>query len=92
MILHFTPDMESPKVWIRTDWAGDDEPVLFVDNQALVRHCIKGGIPYINERWLMSDRFYADMVGNGTFIPIADLNQAKSVCEEKGWPEYAVNL
>ena len=93
MVLHFNPlAMDKPMVWVKVEEDGNTEPSLFITNDALVRHCIHGDTPSPNERWLMGDKFYNELVEGGKFIPIADLRDAETICEEKGWPKYEVDL
>ena len=93
MFLHFDKSyMEKPRVWVKVEDAVDQPVSRFVDNQALVRHCVKGDMPSINEVWLISDRFYGEMVRKGIFTPIADLKEAEGICEELGIPTYSVEL
>ena len=49
-------------------------------------------MPGINEVWLVSDRFYGEMVRRGIFTPIADLKEAEGICEELGCEPYSVEL
>ena len=93
MVLHFNPlTMDKPSVWVKVEENGNTEPSLFIDNQALVRHCVHGDTPAPSERWLMGDKFYGEMVRKGEFVPITDLKEAESICEDKGWEKYEVEL
>lgn len=93
MFLHFDKTyMDKPRVWVKVEDAVFPPVSRFVDNQALVRHCVKGAMPAINEVWLVSDRFYGEMVRKGIFTPIADLKEAEGICEELGIPTYSVEL
>lgn len=93
MVLEFNPlAMPKPRVWVKVGENGNTEPSLFVDNQALVQHCVNGRDPSPSEKWMMSDKFYGLMVREGKFIPVSDLNEVNSICESKGWDKYEVDL
>ena len=93
MFLYYNPlVMDKPMVWVKVEEDGNDEPSLFISNDALVRHCIHGDTPSPTERWLMGDKFYNDRVAIGQFVPIKDLREAEAVCKEKGWPKYEISF
>ena len=93
MVLHFNPlTMDKPRVWVKVEENGNTEPSLFIDNQALVRHCVHGDTPAPSERWLMGDKFYGEMVRKGEFVPITDLKEAEGIALEMGWPKYEVDI
>lgn len=93
MVLHFNPEtMDKPKVWVKVE-SDNEEPSLFLNNEALVRFSISSmNKPRIDERWLITDEFYGKMVRMGLFVPIDDLNQVDSITEELGWPTYEIDL
>lgn len=90
MFIYFNPDlMDMPKVWVKVSPTNDDEPSLFIDNNAMVRYTLnQDSKPSIEERWLITDRFYGEMVRKGFFAPIDDLNEIENMCEQLGWPKY----
>jgi hypothetical protein len=95
MILYFDHNiMTAPKVWVKvSDNDTDNEPSLFVVNDAVVRYCIdKNNLPSITEQWYISDRYYGKMVREGKFVPVDDLAQCDRICEELGWPNYLMDL
>ena len=93
MFIHYNPDhMDNPKVWVKVDDTGE-EPSVFIDNKAMVRFAIdKTYKSSIIERWLITDRYYGEMVQKGEFVPVDDLTQADRICEELGWPAYCIEL
>ena len=93
MVLHFnTETMDKPKVWVKVE-SDNEEPSLFVDNDAIVRFSINPDFkPSISERWLITDKFYGKMVREGFFVPIDDLKEADRITEELGWPAYRISF
>ena len=93
MVFHYNPlTMDRPKVWVKVDDT-QEEPSLFVDNNAIVRFAISSmNKPRIGERWLITDEFYGKMVREDKFVPIDDLNQTDRITEELGWPAYEIDL
>jgi hypothetical protein len=94
MFLHFNPlTMDKPKVWVKVSDTDDTEPSLFIDNTAFVRFAIDNtSKPSITERWLISDRYYGEMVRKGEFVPLDDLAKCDAITEELGWPAYVVDF
>lgn len=94
MVLYFEPKtMTAPKVWVKVSDDTDNEPSLFVDNDAMVRYTInKNYRPSITEQWHITDKYYGKMVREGKFVPVDDLAQCDRICEELGWPHYLMDL
>lgn len=93
MIVRFNEYLPAPEVWIKASDNEENEPSLFVKNEAVVKFAINPDyIPDITERRLFTDGYYKSMVEQGKFVPISDLNEVEKVCKEKGWPEYKFEL
>ena len=93
MVIFFNPTiMSKPEVWVKVE-SDNDEPSLFINNNAFVRHSINpNSKPSITERWLIGDEYYGRMVREGHFVPITDLNQADGITLELGWPSYEIDF
>lgn len=74
----------TPRVWVKV--ANENGYSLFVDNNAIVKMTIKAIDHFgIRDKWMISDGYYGDQVMKFNFIPVADLNEAESVCKERGY-------
>ena len=93
MIVRFNEYLPAPEVWIKSSDNEENEPSLFIKNEAVVKFAINPNyIPDIGERRLFTDGYYKSMVEQGKFVPVNDLNEVARVCKEKGWPEYSLTL
>lgn len=76
---------DKPKVWVKVDDDIFDELSLFVDNDALIGFSIgvvkKFGI---RDKWYISDPYYGQCVREGKFVPIDDLREVESICNDLG--------
>ena len=93
MFLYFNSlTMDKPKVWVKVDDT-ETEPSLFIDNNALARISVNPNYkPSVIERWLISDRYYGEMVRKGEFVPIDDLAECDAITEQLGWPAYVIDF
>jgi hypothetical protein len=95
MFLHYNPTyMNAPKVWVKVDDTGE-EPSVFVDNYALVKASVNPDYKIgIREKWLITDRYYGEMVRKGEFVPFDDLREVDGICTELGVsvPEYEFDI
>ena len=73
-----------PKVWVKADNV-EGVSSLFVDNDALIGFAIGVVKEFgIRDKWLISDTYYGQCVREGKFVPIDDLREVESICNDLG--------